>query len=187
VDFIAKYSHHKPLNSADLSELNGLTLLSIARHLGCPSYRLPGLYLKGRQRMEKVVASLKPYRGIDNALDKLHAQGNELFIVSNNSVKNIRNFLTRHGMLEYFVEVYGGIELFGKSPVLQDLLGEHSLDKEQTLCVGDQVQDVKAAQSVGLKCVAVTWGFGKKSDLESAKPTRLAESPEDLITILEEL
>jgi phosphoglycolate phosphatase len=187
LQFMTRDSKHQALTKSQLNELNGLTLLSIARRLGYSWWRLPGLYLRGRKSMEKIINSLKPFPGMPEVIKKLHAEGHELFIVSNNSVKNIQQFLLNNNLREHFVEIYGGIELLGKAPVFHSLLNEHSLDKAQTICIGDQAGDINAGRSAGLKTVAVTWGFGRAEELASIKPNALANQPEQLIDNIEEI
>jgi phosphoglycolate phosphatase-like HAD superfamily hydrolase len=167
--------------------LRGLSMVAMARQLGYSWWRMPRLLLKGRQRMSATMKDVAPFDGMPETIQKLHAEGHELFIVSTNSVKNIHLFLHQHQLHTYFLEVYGGISLFGKAPALRRLFKDQNLEKADAIYIGDETRDVQASQSIDLRVIAVTWGFARPSDLEALKPTALAAEPTDLIKILEEL
>jgi phosphoglycolate phosphatase len=184
--FLAGETRMPPLSDDQKQELRGLSMVAMARHLGHRWWRMPRLLFKGRWRMGSVINQLRPFDGIPAVLAKLHAEGHELFIVSSNSVRNVRAFLSHHKLQTYFLEIYGGVGLFGKAPALRRLLKEHQLELKDTVYIGDELRDIEAAQSIKLPVIAVTWGFARSSDLEAQQPAALANTPADLIRILEE-
>jgi phosphoglycolate phosphatase len=137
--------------------------------------------------MSEAIQQIKPFAGIPEVIEKLHGEGHELFILSSNSVPNVRTFLHERNLHTYFLEIYGGAGLFGKSSALRRLLKEQQLEKIDAVYVGDEVRDVQAAQSIDLRVVAVSWGFARLAGLEARKPTALAKDPAELMKILEEL
>ena len=54
----------------------------------------------------------------------------------------------------------------------------------EVIAVGDQVEDVLAAQAAGILSIAVTWGDCSITDLRSVNPTHLVDSPEMLLAIV---
>lgn len=186
VGFLAEDSG-APLSDAQKQELRGRSMVALARHFGYRWWRMPRLFFKGRRQMAASVKYVKPFEGIADTIEKLHAEGHELFIVSSNTVKNIHEFLHSHDLHTYFLEVYGGAGLFGKAPALRKLLKEQQLDRKDAMYVGDELRDVQAARHIDLRVIAVTWGFARPADLEALKPTALAKDPADLMRILEEL
>ena len=187
IEFISKEAKKFPLSKEDEESLHGLPLTAVASTLGIPWWRLPRLYFKGRRRMDRIIHTLKPFEDMPEVINKLHAEGHELFIVSSNSVRNIRIFLKHHNLREQFVEVYGGIEMFGKGIMFHQLLRENDLKPNQVICIGDETRDIVAAESVGLRSIAVTWGFARLLDLEALKPSAIANEPKELISILVDL
>jgi phosphoglycolate phosphatase len=185
--FLAAEAKAGPLSDAQKRELRSLSMAAMARHLGCGWWKLPLLLFKGRRQMGKVIDQLKPFSGMSEVIEKLHAEGHELFIVSSNSVGNVRAFLCHHGLYEYFLETYGGIGLFGKAPALRKLLREQHLKARNAIYIGDELRDVQSAQSIKLPVIAVTWGFARPADIVALKPTAVAETPADLLRILAEL
>lgn len=187
ISFIAEQAGKSPLSLQEKHALYGLSLLKIARRLGYHWWSLPGLFINGRRKMGRVMIHVTPFSGMPSVIKKLHAEGHELFIISSNSVKNIRSFLKHNHIRQYFVEVYGGIEVFGKAPMFRQLIRDHQLDISNLICIGDELRDIEAGQSIGARTIAVTWGFAKPSDLVDLKPTAVANKPEELITIIEEI
>jgi phosphoglycolate phosphatase-like HAD superfamily hydrolase len=187
IKFIAGEAKKLPLSKEDEEKLLGLPLAAVARTLGIPWWRLPRLYFNGRKRMDAVIRQLKPFDDMEEVIRKLHAEGHELFIISSNSVRNIRIFLKRYNLREYFVEIYGGIEVFGKASMFHQLFRENNIKAKQVIGVGDETRDLEAANSVGIRTIAVTWGFARLKDLEKLKPTAIAYEPNDILKILEEL
>ncbi|HVX47822.1 MAG TPA: HAD-IA family hydrolase [Candidatus Saccharimonadales bacterium] len=175
------------LDAAQAETLRGQSMASIGRQFGHSWPRLITLFFKGRRRMRRAIDRVKPFDGMPEVIEKLHAEGHELFIVTSNTVENVHKFLHHYELHKYFLEVYGGAGLLGKPRYLKKLLKEQNLDKDNALYIGDELRDVAAAESIGLRIIAVTWGFARSSDLEALEPTAMAEKPEDIIKILEEL
>ena len=60
------------------------------------------------------------------------------------------------------------------------------VDKSDAVYVGDSQVDVDTARAAGLPCIAVTWGFRSREDLVAAGAETLADTPEQLLQILQE-
>ena len=187
LDFLTVQARGPLLEGTDRAELRHLSMIAMARKLGHPHWRLPMLFWRGRQIMRVAIDQVEPFPGMSEVIRKLHAEGHELFIVSSNNLANVREFLHRHSLHEYFLEIYGGVGLFGKAPALRKLLKEQHLQLEDSLYIGDELRDVEAAQSIYMRIIAVLWGFARQADLRARKPTALAETAEQIITIIEEL
>jgi len=186
-DFLAKEAGLPKLDDEQKLLLRGLSMVGMARLLGYSWWRMPRLFFKGRRKMRWSVRHMRPFAGMPELIRKLHAEGHELFMVSSNRVRNIHIFLHEQKLHTYFLEVYGSVGMFGKAPALKRLLREQNLDKETAVYIGDELRDVEAAQAIGLRVVAVSWGFARLKTLTDQQPTALAHSPEELLTILEEL
>jgi len=185
--FLAAEAKLPPLTEQQKNELRNMSMGAMARKLGHPWWRLPSLFFRGRRVMSVAIKQVQPYDGMIDVIQKLHAEGHELYIVSSNIVRNLHDFLHRHGLHTYFLELYGGVGLFSKAPALRKLVKEQNLKFKDCAYVGDEMRDIEAAQSVGMKAVAVTWGFAKHEDLQKLKPTAIAHVPADIIRIFEEL
>jgi phosphoglycolate phosphatase len=187
IDFITKEAGRVPLNEDQKAALHGLSMARIARHVGISWWRMPGLFFKGRHQMSPAMQHIAPFEGMPEVIRKLHAEGHELFILSTNTVSNMRGFLHRHDLHTCFLEIYGGVGMFGKAPALRRLLREQNIDINKAVYVGDELRDVQAAQSISLRVIAVTWGFARAADLKAEGVTGLAESTQDILRIVENL
>ena len=170
-----------------LADLRGLSMVAIARRQGHSWLSLPRLFMRGRLEMRNSVPKLEPIKGMPEVIRKIHAEGHELFILSSNSVVVLHKFLHRHKLHTYFLELYGGVSLFGKAPAMRKLMKDQEFEAKDCVYVGDELRDVEASKSVGIRVAAVSWGFAKTSDLENLKPTALVHTPAQLLSFLEEI
>lgn len=187
VDLLAEAAGRERLSAAERRALRGRSMAAIGRQFGLSWWRLLRLFFKGRRQMAAAIEQVEPFDGMPDVIQKLHAEGHELFILSSNNVKNVRAFLHRQQLHTYFLEIYGGVGLFSKAPGLRRLLKEQNLEKQNAVYVGDEIRDVQAARAVGMRVVAVTWGFARITDLKRRQPTAIANTPAELLKILEEI
>lgn len=186
-DFLVKQAKLPPLNDEEKLTLRGLSMRDMARKLGYHWWDAPRLFIRGRQRMKRSIKSknLQSFAGMPEVIRKLHEEGHELFILSTNSLRNVHHFLDDQKIHKYFLEIYAGVGVFGKAPGLRRLLKDQRLRAEDVVYVCDELRDIEAAQSVGIRTVAVTWGFAKRDRLVDISPTALADNPTELMRILE--
>jgi phosphoglycolate phosphatase-like HAD superfamily hydrolase len=187
VDFLAKTAHLPPLTKDQKHELHGVSMAGMARNFGIGWWRLPGLFYRGRRGMRRSMAHVHPFAGMPEVIEKLHGEGHQLFVVSSNSVRNVRTFLHHHQLHRYFLELYGSIGIFSKAPTLRKLVREHNFDIKDCVYIGDELRDVQAAQSINMRVIAVTWGFARVDHLQAAEPEALIGTPTELLAVLEEI
>lgn len=185
--FMAKQAGIKHLNPIEKNLLRGMSMVGMARRLGFHWWHGPMLLHKGRREMSKNMHLFKSFPGIPDLIKKLHAEGHELFVLSSNSKKNIKYFLKHQKLEKYFVDYYGGIGVFSKTPALRRLLKDHEIDVKDAVYIGDEVRDIEAARAIGLRIIAVSWGFASRDNLVAAKPMQVIDSSDELIDILEEI
>ncbi len=137
--------------------------------------------------MTQRLKEIAPFKGMPGVIEKLNAEGHELFIMSSNSKRNIKKFLKQHHLSTYFVDIKGGVGVFGKPRALRRLLRGNSLDIAASFYIGDETRDVEAAQAVGTRSIAVLWGFARGEALVNHQPSATAAQPDDIIKILEEI
>jgi HAD superfamily hydrolase (TIGR01549 family) len=188
-DFLVTEAKLAPLSDAQKRALRGLSMRDMARKLGYHWWDAPKLFIRGRQRMRRSIQAkhLQSFAGMSEVIYKLHDDGHELFILSTNSARNVHHFLNDQKIHKYFLEIYAGVGVFNKAPGLRRLLKDQRLRTEEVIYVGDELRDIEAAQSVGIRTVAVTWGFANRDELVAVRPTALADTPAELIRILEKV
>jgi phosphoglycolate phosphatase len=64
-----------------------------------------------------------------------------------------------------------------KATIIAHLMESRQLPSSKDIVmIGDTVFDIEGGKENGLSSIAVTYGFGKKEDLEKARPDYLVES-----------
>ena len=87
------------------------------------------------------------------------------------------------GIDSYFFKVVGGDRGFPKKPdpaAVFDILSLARISPEETLLVGDSATDIQTGRNAGVRTAAVTYGFGKRPEIETARPDFLLEGLEEL-------
>ena len=131
---------------------------------------------------EHMLDSTTLYPGVREALDRLHAAGVPLAVLTNKPVRFSLRMLEGLGLDLHFFRVYGGNSFEEKKPHpmgLNMLLAEAGADPARSVMVGDSAVDVLTARNAGVRACGVRWGF---------QPETFAETPPDfLISDMREL
>lgn len=111
------------------------------------------------------------YPGIPEALAKLKSQGHRLYLMTAKPHAYACRITAHFGLSDYFSQQFGP-ELDGtrnkKGELLQYALKIIGIQPGDSVMVGDRIQDFDAAEFVGMRSVAVTWGFGTDDELARA-------------------
>jgi len=162
-----------------------LSVPELIRALKIPRWKAPLLLFRGRKQIRHHLHGIPLHKGITEVIQKLHADGIPLYVLSSNSTENVHAYLRRHDLQKYFVGAYGGASLLGKAPRLLKLVEEEELDVSHTWYIGDEIRDVSAARAVGFKIASVTWGYNTHTVLALKEPDALVDTPAELLKVLE--
>ena len=111
------------------------------------------------------------YPGVKPSLERLHAAGKKMAVLTNKPVGMSRHIVERLGVSRCFFQVYGGNSFEFKKPNpigIEALMREAGVDRAATLMVGDSYVDVQTARNAMVKCCGVTYGFQPESLADSA-------------------
>lgn len=176
----------KKITAAQLPQIRGRGIRELLAELQIPARLLPKFVRKARALLKEKIETIQPFHELNDQLDILHQSGFTLGILTTNSKQNVNHFLELNKMKQFsFIEA--GASLFGKAHLLSKLIKRHRLEKDSVIYVGDEARDLAAAQSVGVKSIAVTWGFSERSLLEKEAPTYIISEPGELLTIVSQL
>jgi phosphoglycolate phosphatase len=181
---IARRRGFGQLTASNLEVMRSLPLLERGRRLGVSPFQVPGLMGEFLQNYRKDLSGLGFYAGIPELLSELRARGLRLSILSSNEEANIREVLKRHGMEDWVVSIQGGSRVFGKARPLRALMKRRGLPREQLVYIGDERRDVEACRQVGVRIIAVPWGFDSVSALREAGADVIADSPARILEYL---
>ncbi len=82
---------------------------------------------------------------------------------------------------EYFDGIYGSTPTaFHKADVLQRAITENQAPKDQSVIVGDTKFDLIGGKTVGIKTIAVSWGFGRNETLLAENPDFIADNTQEI-------
>ena len=122
------------------------------------------------------------YPGVKESLERLHAGGKRLAILSNKAAAISRMVIEGLGAAQLFFKVYGGDSFAAKKPDpagINQLMHEAGVGCGATIMVGDSVVDVETARNAGVRSCGVRFGFAPDT-FEGAPPDILVNRMEDL-------
>lgn len=127
------------------------------------------------------------YDGVLGALASLSERKVRLFLATSKPRVYAERILSHFSLGTHFIGIYGS-ELDGrlsdKSDLIAHILNDAGLDSEQTIMVGDREHDVRGAIANRIQPIGVLWGYGSRSELETAGARRLIDHPRELATLV---
>ena len=146
-----------------------------------PVARLRVLWFHIRH-MQYVIGKAPIWENLPNVIISLAKQGHQLFIVSSNYERNIRAFLKAKQLDTYFTDVYH-VRSSKKAKGLQHFVTQRQFDKTQTYYIANEPADMQAAQSAGIKSVAVLWSGQNNKLMQARHPTAIIVEPNELLQL----
>ncbi len=126
--------------------------------------------------------------GIGDVLERLHAEGRQLGIVTAKRRDTAELAFTVVPLGHLFAVIVGGDETERHKPDPEPLLlGAERLgaDPAKTAYVGDSPFDIRAAKAASMFAVAVTWGrIHDRERLEAEEPDTIVDTAEELLAVL---
>jgi phosphoglycolate phosphatase len=115
------------------------------------------------------------YPGVRETLERLHAAGAKLAVLTNKPVRISRRIMQGLGLSNLFFQIYGGNSFEHKKPHrigIDTLRTEAEIPAEETWMVGDSYVDIQTARNAGVASCGVTYGF---------QPETFREFPPDVL------
>ena len=106
-----------------------------------------------------------------------------LTIASSGREDNIKNLLEENGILNLFDTILAN-SATSKEGILHEMLAKFKFEPEKTIMITDTVGDIKVAKKMGLKTIAVAWGFHSLELLRTAEPDYIAKNFKELQYLL---
>ena len=135
---------------------------------------------------EKGIFENRPYPGVEDMLKELKRKKYLLTVTSSKPEYYVKQILDHFQLTGYFDEIVGS-EMNGKrtnkAEVIEETLSRlHMSDKrDQVIMIGDKEHDVFGARKAGLKCIAVSYGYGTEEELKNAAPFKTVESTDEIL------
>ncbi len=176
-----------PKSWQEVQQLQNLGARQIIRQLKIPPFQIPRLLRRLRAELNQEINQLQAIQGMEDTLPTLHQQGHRLGIVTSNSCDNVLTFLKNHGLESLFEFVTSEMNLFGKGRAIRRVLHQQHLKTDRVIYVGDETRDIEAARKIGIRVIAVGWGFNSPEVLASFHPDALIYHPQELLKAVETL
>lgn len=116
----------------------------------------------------------EPYPGIVRMLGNLNSAGVRLAVASNKFQQGTQTLIGMMFPQIPFTDVLGnkpGAPLKPDPEVVDIIMANAGVTTSETVMVGDSGTDIKTANAAGIDCIAVSWGFRPKAELEAACKT----------------
>lgn len=127
----------------------------------------------------------KPFVGVRDALQDIHARGTKCVVVSNKGIAAIRQSLDQSQLGSFVDLVFGDEAGLPKKPdpgiVVNHILPRYApLRREQMLVVGDTEIDILLAKRTEIPCCWASYGYGETERCRQLKPEHEISNIEQL-------
>ena len=167
-----------PFSPEELEGMRGLSAREIMARLKVSMWQLPVIVSDMRKRKLAAASETSLFAGIPAMLADLQRVGIKTAIVSSDSEASVRQVLGPTASL--ITRFDCGAALFGKHWKFRRVARKLGAKPSETICIGDEIRDIEAADAAGMDSGAVAWGYALPAALQAAKPTHLFNSIEEI-------
>lgn len=156
---------------------------SFARHYGLSGDILQELATAFRDRYKDIdLLKAVPYNGIYEAFDALRENGIKTAVATYKREDYAITLLKKFSFDRYTDIIFGGDHenKLKKSDIIEKCIATSKVtDKRRVVMIGDTLNDAVGAEKIGVDFIAVTYGFGFKSeaDLNNTSYVGCADTP----------
>lgn len=183
VDHLADRYKFKRLDKDEIENLRHFSAMQMIKQHEISLWKLLLLSRYLRRLMEQEIHKIPLFPGVNDLLQACSAQGITTAVVSSNTYANIAKVLGTDNLqgIRYFE---CKVPLYGKTRRLKKILRQSGIAAEETLCIGDEIRDIVAAQKAHIPFGAVSWGYTHIDALLKHQPDLVLTSMEQTIQLL---
>ncbi|NOJ40774.1 HAD-IA family hydrolase [Bradyrhizobium australiense] len=176
-DMVARFNL-TPVPAEEMEGLRGLSAREIMARLNVSKWQLPDIVSDMRKRKLAAASEISLFNDIPAMLTELQHLGIKVAIVSSDSEASVRKVL---GAATTLITRFDcGAAMFGKHWKFRRVARRLSVTPSETICIGDEIRDIEAAQAAGMDSGAVAWGYALPAALQAAGPTHFFNSIEEM-------
>ncbi|MEX1249985.1 MAG: HAD-IA family hydrolase [Hyphomonas sp.] len=110
------------------------------------------------------------YDGALEVLDWLKQDGWRLAIATGKTHRGLDGLFAKHAIKSYFDTVWCADDGPGKPHpfMVEQAMRALGCAPGQSLMIGDAIHDIAMGRAAGVRCLGVSWGFGRAEELEEA-------------------
>ncbi|XSC47162.1 HAD hydrolase-like protein [Bradyrhizobium sp. RDT10] len=176
-DMVARFNL-TPVPVEEMEGLRGLTAREIMARLNVSTWQLPAIVSDMRKRKLAAASEISLFKGIPAMLTDLQRLGIKAAIVSSDSEASVRQVLGPAASLINRFDC--GAALFGKHWKFRRVARRLGAEPSETICIGDEIRDIEAANAAGMDSGAVAWGYALPAALQAAGATYLFNSIDEM-------
>ncbi len=142
------------------------------------------------EHFERGRSEIQLYDEVRELLDGFRQDGLQLAIVTSARATKSQEFIERHKLDAHFAVVSGmqdGVKPKPAPDLVLRALEHIGCAPEAAIMVGDLPADVLAAHAAGVRCVAITHGFGVRKQLEAAGADYIINTLSELPAIMKSI
>lgn len=128
-----------------------------------------------------------PYDGMTELVEELRQSGAKLAVASNKFQAGTEKLIRKFFPEVEWVEICGnreGVPLKPDTALVDLILDKAGVERENCYMVGDSAVDILTAQNAGIHSIGVSWGFRSREELEQAGAEQIADTVEELKSML---
>lgn len=120
---------------------------------------------------------------VKKGLERL-AAAYDLFVISSNHEEALDNYFQNNDATHIFKEVLGTEKHLSKVEKFKYLFEKYGLQADDCVFITDTLGDILEGHKVGIRTIAVDWGFHDQERLEKGKPYRIVSNFSEISDIL---
>lgn len=129
----------------------------------------------------------RPYPGIIELMEKLQSSHVKMAVASNKYQKATSAIIDEIFPSIEFSAIHGSKDGIPRKPdptIVHNIIQETfpcGLSTNTVIYVGDSGTDIDTAAAANIPCIAVTWGFRSREELEAHHPSKIVENVDELL------
>lgn len=143
---------------------------------------LPSLTLKEQQQVYdkyiKKVKNVNVYPGLPDRLKVYRKKGIHMFVNSSDLPQTLLREVQVFGLDGIFTEIFA--DVYDKLTALKEIVKKHNLKVSDSVFIGDTDYEVWCGKEIGMKTIAVTWGYQTRQMLKQANPDFIVGSLKEM-------
>jgi len=108
-----------------------------------------------------------------------------LFIITSNQEKTLDTYFRNNNFLNIFTQIMGMETNYSKVEKFKIFFEKYKLKKEECVFVTDTLGDILEANKVGVKTIAVDFGFHERERLKKGNPYKIVSSLDEIEKIID--
>ena len=125
------------------------------------------------------------YDGIYDLIKTLYNNNFNIYLATAKPLESAVRIIKHFDLDKYFTNMYGAIfggAIKNKLDVLKEASLKENFNKNETIMIGDRIDDIEASKNMGFDSIAVRYGFGNDEEFRDA--TYIVDNTKQILDII---